>query len=88
MLFQIMDPGKVRVESWVDAATARVLKVGQEVVIVSGTQETVGKITGIAAGTDNPARTLKVIVKATNTPNADGQCPLQVGVRVYWSPRP
>lgn len=86
-LFQIMDPEKVRVESWVDAATARTLKIGQRVVIVSGTQEVAGKITGIATGTDNPARTLKVIVHATNASGADGQYPLQVGVRVYWSPR-
>ena len=84
-LFQIMDPTSVRVESWVDAQTARTLSIGQAVTITSGGCTVDGKITGVAVGTDNPARTLKVVVSASNEPLKSGRRPLQVGVRVYWS---
>lgn len=84
-LFQIMDPSQVKVESWVDATTVRKLKAGQEVTVTSGKRTVKGTIDRIAIGNDNPARTLKVIIRVDNKQAANGVRPLLVGVRVYWS---
>ena len=80
-----MDPSQVKVESWVDATTVRKLKAGQEVTVTSGKRTVKGTIDRIAIGNDNPARTLKVIIRVDNKQAANGVRPLLVGVRVYWS---
>jgi membrane fusion protein, multidrug efflux system len=85
-LASVLDISAVEIETFVDAATLATLRAGQPVNLREFPKCS-AKIRSLAPGSDNPARSFKVVIVAEN-PAPPAPPLLRPGMLVHWTLRP
>ena len=84
LLFTLMEVDRVKIESFLDADAAEQVDAGDTVELLMDDGNVTAKVRSVAAGTDNAARTFKVVIVAGNPADERGRRLFRPGIDLRW----